>query len=261
MRVGQNPAKSIDNVPQPAKVTIAVVTYIPYLSGYYKDALDVLKISLESIWANTKTPYDLMVFDNASCEVVREYLVEAHNQERLQYLILSDKNIGKAGAWNLIFSGAPGEIIAFGDSDIYYYPGWLSTLLKVLDLFPEAGMVTGMPMWSPDEFSTSTIKWSEDNPEVRLEHGKLLTWEDYWRHSCSLGTPIEKAREHFASCQDYRIEYTGETFFVAAGHFQFVARKQILQCVLPIPSKRPMGQVRLLDIVLNERGYLRLSTP
>jgi len=261
MRVGQNPAKSIDNVPQPATVTIAIVTYIPYLNGYYEDALDVLKISLESIWANTSTSYDLRVFDNASCQVVQDYLVEAHNQEHIQYLILSDKNIGKAGAWNLVFSGAPGEIIAFGDSDIYYYPGWLSAQLKVLELFPRAGMVTGMPMWSPEEFSTGTIKWAEENSDVHLEHGKLLTWEDYWQHSSSLGTPIEKAREHYASCQDYMIEYLGKTFFVAAGHFQFVARKQILQCVIPIPSKRPMGQVRLLDIALNEGGYLRLSTP
>ena len=30
---------------------------------------------------------------------------------------------------------------------------------------------------------------------------------------------------------------------------------------MPIPSRRPMGEVRLLDIAINERGYLRLSMP
>jgi hypothetical protein len=261
MRVGQNPAKSIDNVPQPALVTVAVVTYIPFLSGYYADALDILKISLESIWENTTIPYDLMVFDNASCLEVQEYLLDAHNRQRIQYLTLLNKNIGKSGAWNFAFASAPGEYVAYGDSDIFYYPGWLSAQLEVLELLPNAGMVTGMPMWSPEKFSTSTIKWAEENPEAQLEHGKLLTWEDYWQHSRSLGTPIEKAREHYASCQDIRINYSGKKFFVAAGHFQFVARQQIIQSVLPIPSKRPMGQVRLLDIALNEEGYLRLSTP
>ncbi|MBU0511984.1 MAG: hypothetical protein KJ638_09850, partial [Chloroflexi bacterium] len=50
-------------------------------------------------------------------------------------------------------------------------------------------------------------------------------------------------------------------YFVGAAHFQFVARKSALQSVLPIPSQRPMGQVRLLDIALNEAGYLRFATP
>ncbi|HZD56838.1 MAG TPA: glycosyltransferase family A protein [Anaerolineales bacterium] len=260
MRVGQNPAKSIEEAFQPEKVTVALVTYIPFLGGYYAEGLEVLKICLGSLWQNTDLPYDLVVFDNASAHEVRSYLVEAQRSGRIQYLVLSDKNVGKGGAWNFLFGAAPGEYIAYADSDIYFYPGWLSAQIKVLDTFPNAGMVTGIPLWSPEKFSTSTIEWAQKSPGVRLERGKYLSWEDYWRHSRSLGTDEQKARASFDSRQDYCLIYGDQRFFIGAGHFQFVAKRAVLQDILPIPTDRPMGQVRSLDIALNQKGYLRLST-
>ena len=166
MRVGQNPAKSIDQVAKPADITVAIVTYIPYLGGYYAESLEVLKACLESLWQHTDLPYDLLVFDNASCPEVRAFLADAQQRGKIQFLLSSDRNIGKGGAWNLIFGGAPGRIIAYADSDIYFYPGWLSAQVQVLESIPEAGMVTGMPLWSPLEFSTSTIQWAEIHPEA-----------------------------------------------------------------------------------------------
>jgi glycosyltransferase involved in cell wall biosynthesis len=261
MRIGQNPAKSVDFVAQPERVTVAVLSYIPTLGGYYAQSLEVLKACLSSIWENTRLPYNLMVFDNASCPEVRAFLSEAHTQGKIQYLVLSEQNIGKAGAWNFVFGAAPGEYVAYADSDVYHYPGWLAPQMELLETFPQAGMVTGMPMWTPAEYSTATADWAEQNPEVTVERGKFLPWEDYWRHSRSLGAEKAKARVHFDSVEDVTMLYQGQRYYIGAAHFQFVARKSALQSVLPIPSKRPMGQVRLLDIAINEQGYLRFCTP
>jgi len=123
MRVGQNPAKSIESVPQPQRITVAVVSYIPFLSGFYAQSLEVLKACLNSLWDTTGQAYDLMVFDNASSPEVQEYLVDAQRQGLIQYLVFSDKNVGKGGAWNFIFQAAPGEIIAYSDSDVRFAPG------------------------------------------------------------------------------------------------------------------------------------------
>lgn len=259
-RIGVNPAKAMQHVAQPKDVTVAIVTYIPLLGGYYAQSLDILKICLNSIWEHTETAYDLMVFDNGSCEEVCAYLIDARNQGKIQYLILSDKNIGKAGAWNMIFNAAPGEFIAYADSDVYFYPGWLKPQIDVLKTFPNAGMVTGMPLWSPEEFSTSTIRWAEENPDVKLERGKFLPWEDYWRHARSLGMDEVEAQEGYHGCEDICLLKGDQRYYVGAAHFQFVARKDVLQTVLPIPSRKPMGEVRLLDIALNQKGYLRLAT-
>ncbi|GAB4480731.1 MAG: hypothetical protein Kow0088_22500 [Anaerolineales bacterium] len=260
MRVGQNPAKFVNEVAQPAKITVAVITYIPFLGGYYAESLDVLKVCLGSILQNTDLSYDLLVFDNASCPEARQYLRELHEQGKIQFLWLSDKNIGKAGAWNIIFSGAPGEIIAYADSDVYFYPGWLSALVGVLEKFPNVGMVTGMPLSCPETYCESTLEWAKTDPEVRFQEGNLLAWEDYWKHAQSLGKSETEAQVLHRDHLDVSLDYRGLSVYVGAGHFQFVAYKSVLQKALPLPSRRPMGQVLALDQAIDRLGYLRLCT-
>jgi glycosyltransferase involved in cell wall biosynthesis len=258
MRVGQNPAKSIEHIPQPQPVTVAVVSYIPFLSGYYAEGLDVLKACLESLWQNTPEGYDLLVFDNASCAEVRLYLTEAHQQGRIQYLVLSDKNVGKGGAWNFIFQGAPGEIVAYSDSDVAFAPGWLERSLELLRAFPRVGMVTSRPMRSHEKYYTSTLVWARETPGATLEQGQFQSWEVFKEHNDSLGVEEPLARQWFGESVDWRVTYHGLTAYVGAAHFQFVAPKAVLQTLTPFQMDRPMGQVRTLDEKLNADGYLRL---
>ena len=56
MRIGQNPTKFSKEVARPEKVTVAVLNYIPILSGFYAETLDVLKVCLNSLYENTATP-------------------------------------------------------------------------------------------------------------------------------------------------------------------------------------------------------------
>lgn len=260
MRVGQNPAKSIEQVPQPARVTVAIVTYIPFLNGYYEQSLDVLKVCLGSIWQNTTLPYDLLVFDNASCGAVRDYLQGAQQQGKIQYLVLSDRNVGKGGAWNLIFQGAPGEIVAYADSDVYFFPEWLEESLALLESFPKVGMVTSRPLRTPETYYTSTLTWAKDTPGVVAEKGQFMSWEIYQEHTDSLGVTVGQARQWFQDTYDWRIQYKTLTAYIGAAHFQFVAYKNVLLSLAPLKMDRPMGQVRSLDEKLNNEGYLRLTT-
>ena len=260
MRIGQNPAKSIEHVPQPQKVTVALVTYIPFLSGYYAQGLEVLKTCLGSLWESTQPPHDLLVFDNASCAEVRAYLLEAQRQGRIQYLLLSDKNVGKGGGWNFIFQAAPGEVIAYADSDVLFRPGWLERSLEILAAFPQAGMVTARPMRTPEAFYTSTLEWARQQTDVEVEQGSFLPWETYLEHVLSLGTSEEQARQWYASRQDIRLTCQGVSAYVSAAHFQFTAPKTVLAQFVPFEMERPMGQVRSLDEQMNAAGYLRLTT-
>jgi hypothetical protein len=260
MRIGHNPARFVEKVAQSADITVGVVNCIPFLSGYYEQGLDVLKAVVESLHATRESahPYDVMVFDNRSCAEVREYLKETSDQGKIQYLVLSDTNIGKIGAWNYMFGAAAGKYIVFSDGDVAFRPGWLSASLKLFETFPNVGMVTARPLRTPMEFSSATLDWAR---KARvLEEGHFLDWETFWEHVASLGRDEVESRKDYAAGSEYRLNYSGQTAFVGATHFQFMARHDVLQKIIPLRSEQPMRGERALDIAINEMGLLRLTT-
>lgn len=261
MRVGQNPAKYVKEVEKPARITVAILNYIPFMSGFYAESLDVLKVTLNSLNENTKMEYDLMVFDNGSCEEVQDYLLSEQRAGNIQYLLLSDKNLGKGGAWNQILAGAPGEIIAYADSDVQFLPGWLERSVEILETYPNVGMVTSRPFRTKDAYFTSTLTWGEKDEEVQINKGQLIPWETFLEFNISLGHDEEKIREIYESTEDTWFDYKNVRAVLGASHWQFVSYKFVLQQFLPFEMSRPMGQVRQLDERMNNEGYLRLMVP
>ena len=260
MRIGQNPAKFVKEVARPERITVAVLNYIPFLSGFYAEALDVLKTCLESARTDPGLEMDLLVFDNGSCEEVRQWLLDEHQAGRIQYLILSEKNLGKGGAWNIILAGAPGEIIAYADSDVLFSPGWLKRSVEILETYPNVGMVTARPFRTREEVYSATVEWASHTPDVQVEVGQLIPWEIFLEFDLSLGQSEEEIRQRYESTRDVRLIYRGVTAFAGASHWQFTAWKSTLQAFLPFSMDRPMGQVKQLDERVNAAGLLRLMT-
>lgn len=256
MRKGQNPAKFVEKVSRAERITAAVLSYIPFMSGFYAEAGDVLRVCLDSLRNEPGLPLDLLVFDNGSCAEVRDFLIAEKEAGRIQYLILSEKNMGKGGAWNVMLSGAPGEIIAYADSDVLFSPNWLKRSVQILESFPNVGMVTARPFRTPPEFFESTLKWARQN--ARVEEGQFIPWESFLEFNLSLGQSEEENRKVYSETKDWRITYDAVTAMAGASHWQFTAYKSSLQRFLPFEMDKPMGQVRLLDRRMNDAGLLRL---
>lgn len=268
MRIGRNPARKLKRERAHTEVTLATITFIPFLSGYYAQAMDVLRLCLGSLRAHTDVQCELFVFDNGSCEEVRSYLINELEEGRIDYLFLSKENLGKAGAWNILFEAAPGEIIAFCDSDIFFNSGWLQEHLRILKAFPNVGMVTGLPIRQQvDVFTRTGLLKAQADSRIVIEKGDYISEEAMVSYCAGVDRDFETYRRDIADVEDVRLQIGDVRAFLGACHFQFVAYKSVLRSLLPLRaeilldgSSKAEGSESEFDQKMEPRELLRLST-
>ncbi len=262
-RLGINPARGKFSEYRPTRVTVAMLTYIPSLDGYFHNRLEGLKLSLTSLRRHTTLPYDLFVFDNNSCVEVVDYLRGLKDNGDIQYLLLSDKNIGKIGALKVMFNALPGELVAYSDDDILFYPGWLEAHLEILEKFPQVGMVSGAPVRNASKHAMQTLhRFENEAPTVlNVIHERRIPdeWERDW--AVSTGRDPTQHLEDTRDEVDTVVKVEGVEAIAGANHFQFVGPKEVVIKALPNEwSGKLMGHMVELDEAVDSLGYLRLST-
>jgi len=259
-RIGQNPMKWQNSIHQSEKITAATIVHIPFLDGFWKHSLDVLKLCLQSMRENTNKAFDLMVFDNGSCSEVKNYLSEMHRKGEIQFLIFSEKNIGKVGAWNFLFSAAPGEIIAYSDSDVYFLPNWLESSIEVLKAFPESGMITSQPIAGGDlsQFWTTQMAMSDSSVSVRIG---ILIPEDFLRsHLEGIGFSSDEYEKRQKNRKDVLLTRGQISAYATASHFQFLTTRNVVKKLFPADTRKPLGDATQFDVEMQKLGNWRLST-
>jgi len=262
-RYGINPARGKVSSYRPAKINVVLLTCIPDLQGYFQHKLDILRISLHSLRQHTNLPYDLFVFDNGSCTEVIDYLSQQKEAGMIDYLFLSRRNIGKIGALKIVFNSLPGEIIAYADDDILYYPNWLEAQLDILEKFPRAGMVSGVPVRNASRHAMKSILKLVENEgaKVSISYERRIPdeWESDW--ALSTGRDVESHLQETQSHLDIVLKTNGLEAIGASNHFQFVCYKNVILQALPQDwSGKLMGHMLELDQAVDALGYLRLST-
>jgi Glycosyl transferase family 2 len=264
-RTGYNPSRGQETSYHPARVTVAVLTFLPNQDGYFRDRLDVTRTCIESILAHTQGDYDLLVFDNGSCAALVDYLRGLRQRGLIDYLLLSSRNVGKIAALQMIFRLAPGDIVAYTDDDIFFLPGWLEAHLKLIDTYPRVGMVTGLYIRPRvNEYTASTMAFAQalsGGGQVEITRGLFIprAWEDEYIQNAN--RTWESYAKEIEGIEDIALKYQGVEALVSAHHFQFVTPRQVMLEALPQEwVGQLMGQMSVLDKKVDDLGYLRLST-
>ncbi|MGC9334761.1 MAG: glycosyltransferase family 2 protein [Anaerolineae bacterium] len=109
--------------------------------------------ALASLQQDNKTAYEVIVVDNASSDGSAEHVATCYPEVRL---IRSGKNLGFGAANNHAARQARGEYLAFLNPDTKVETGWLEPLIRALEVYPRAGMVTAqvLLMHTPDQINT-----------------------------------------------------------------------------------------------------------
>ncbi len=261
-RIGMNPSRGQSTDYKPAKISLVMLTYIPNDIGYFEKRFEVMRISLESYIKNTTIPHDLIVFDNHSNEKVVHYLKEMRDKGMIDYLILSNRNIGKMGALQIAFKAAPGEIIAYSDDDVFFLPGWLERHLEVLETYPKVGMVTGLYIrLHMKEGIGSVLRFVQEEEGVEMRRGDLISKDLQFHYIDNTGRTWEQYQKETDGLEDISLTYKGVSTLASAGHYQFVTRKDVILQALPgVWQNQLMGKMRELDLQIDLMGYLRLCT-
>lgn len=274
MRVGENPTKFARRNPElvklevkvPEAVLAATVVYIPRLTDYYAEALDVLKLSLMSLRSTMPVAYDLLVVDNGSCKEVVEYLLELQRSDEIQWVWLSSQNMKKIGAWNQIFGACQADLVYFFDCDILHRPGWFEASLAVLDAYPRAALVNAapIPMKNPNLAKATlatTVAIAEEDPEVTLERGHFSADAWFREFGASLGADEDEYAIKARRFEQIRLRRGETTAFVQSWHAQFLARADVMHSFFPRERTWAAEHSdRGFDEYLNEHGYMRLAT-
>ncbi len=264
-RIGINPSRGKTLGFSPARTTVAVLVYAPHQAGYFQHRLDVTRMTIESILANTAEPFDLLVFDNGSCPEMVTYLEALYDQGAIDYLLLSKQNIGKLNALRIIVNSAPGEIVAYTDDDVFHLPGWLAEHLKIIDTYPNVGAVTGFYIRQRVAMSSASTIACAEKMDLITQRGLLMPrkWEEEYIENS--GRTWEVYQSEVSGIEDVILTYGGLETWVSAHHFQMVCPKNVLQEVLTemLPegwSGQLMGRMVELDDLMDAKGYLRLCT-
>lgn len=101
----------------------------------------LLRNTILSLLATTKSEFELFIVDNASTDGSKEWLQVFSTYHKNVKVILLEENLG-GEAFNIPLSEARGKYILFSENDLEYLPGWDEYMIKQFEKFTDLGQLS-----------------------------------------------------------------------------------------------------------------------
>lgn len=255
MRVGINPNRK-ESVDGYSKLVLAVITHLPNLEGYHEGRLNVVKACLESMRANTNAEYQVLIWDNGSCDKLLYWLKRSYQPD----FLIQAPNVGKTSARaSLVRMLPPETIVNVSDDDMFYYPGWLEAHIKILNTFPDVGTVSGWPVRTQFRFHNQhTLEWGQRFAS-KFERGKFISPEEDRDFCTSVGRDYAYQMSYTRNDYETKLTFRGVEAYATGHHAQWLGRAGVIAPLLRY-DKDAMGCERPFEQAVDMAGLLRLTT-
>ncbi len=123
----------------------------------------LLNDSVSSYLANDYPNFELIVIDNGSTDATRDYVQEKWPEVRV---LRTEKNLGYSGGFNFglhfAFKEQQADYVLITNNDVKADKGVISALVKVADMDPMIGFVTGKVYFYDQPDTIQTVGYYED---------------------------------------------------------------------------------------------------
>lgn len=153
------------NEPEPRFASVIIPSFNKY---------ELLKQAIESILKNNYPQIEIVIVDNASDEITRNYLKEISDKENIR-IILNEENVGFPGAVNQGILASKGKYLIVANNDIIVPPNTISRMVEVAESSTEIGIVGTMSNYVSGPQLDK--KASYNSPVAMLEYAEKLANE------------------------------------------------------------------------------------
>src|SRR5947209_19931988 len=118
MRQGERPVETKAMLPAFPSHRVIIPVYIPNIEGYYKEALEILTLCLESLHCTAGVRTCVTVVSNNASKEVLAQLQRYYDAGSVDQIVMNRCNRGKVDAVLSVARGAFEDFITISDCDV-----------------------------------------------------------------------------------------------------------------------------------------------
>lgn len=262
MRVGTNPEKLQNTLEINSYHRVVIPVYIPNLTeDYFKDCLKVFKLCFESLQRTIHLKTRISIIDNGCCKEAQDYFTKVYNEfENVDQLLNSKINLGKVNALYSAIKSNLEPLITITDADVMFLPKWQQKVERVLEAFPESGMVSPVPssIGYRGEYLYSTIYYALTKGRLKFSDVKHPEGLEKFENSIGRKLYSKVHKEKYLT-----VTSNNEKAVIGCGHFVATFKADVFNnapkeiCKLKIVGG---SESDYLDEPNDRGGFLRLAT-